>query len=169
MKKRNIQFLIIFLFSVITGNVFAQQEVTGVVSDDIGELLPGATVLVKGTDTGTVTDFDGNYIITVPDNNSTLVVSFIGMKTVEIVVGDQTTIDVILEADSQVMDEVIVTALGISRESKALGYSVSQVDGDELVAVPQENVLNALSGKVSGVAINSIGAPGSSVSTINNK
>jgi len=166
MKKRNIQFLIIFLFSVITGNVFAQQEVTGVVSDNIGELLPGATVMVLGTDDGTVTDFDGNFIITVPDNNSVLVVSFIGMKTIEITVGDQTTIDVILEADSQVMDEVIVTALGISRETKALGYSVSQVDGDELVAVPQENVLNALSGKVSGVAINSIGAPGSSVSMV---
>ena len=166
MKKRNIQFLMLFLFSVIAGNVFAQQEVTGVVSDNIGELLPGATVMVLGTDDGTVTDFDGNFTITVPDNNSVLVVSFIGMKTIEITVGDQTVIDVILEADSQVMDEVIVTALGISRETKALGYSVSQVDGDALVEVPQENVLNALSGKVSGVVISSIGAPGSSVSMV---
>ncbi len=156
----------IFLLSVITGNVMAQQEVTGVVSDNIGELLPGATVMVKGTDDGTVTDFDGNYIITVPDNTAVLVVSFIGMKTVEVAVGDQTTIDVVMTADSQVMDEVVVTALGISRETKALGYSVSQVDGDALVEVPVENVLNALSGKVSGVAINSIGGPGSSVSMV---
>ena len=166
MKKRNIQFLMIFLLSVITGNVMAQQEVTGVVSDDIGELLPGATVMVKGTDDGTVTDFDGNYIITVPDNTAVLVVSFIGMKTVEVAVNDQTTLDVVLTADSQVMDEVIVTALGISREAKALGYSVSQVDGAALVEVPTENVINGLSGKVSGVAINSIGGPGSSVSMV---
>jgi TonB-linked SusC/RagA family outer membrane protein len=166
MKKRNIQFLMIFLLSVITGNVMAQQEVTGVVSDDIGELLPGATVMVKGTDDGTVTDFDGNYSITVPDNASVLVISFIGMKTVEVEVADQTTLDVVMTADSQVMDEVIVTALGISREAKALGYSVSQVDGDALVEVPQENVINGLAGKVSGVAINSIGGPGSSVSMV---
>ena len=144
----------------------AQREITGVVSSTDGELLPGVSVVLKGTINGVSTDFDGNYSISVPGNDAVLVFSYIGMSTQEVAVGSQNTINVSLEASSEALDEVVVTALGISREKKSLGYSVSEVDGDALDNVPQENALNALSGKVSGVAINSTGAPGSSVSMV---
>lgn len=163
MKKPFFKILMLLVFGMATTVVFGQQEVRGVVSSDAGELLPGVSVIVKGTTTGTTSDFDGNYSITVPNSSSVLVFSYLGMKTREITVGNQTTLNVVLETDSQQLDEVVVTALGISREKKSLGYSVSEVGGDALDNVPQENALNALSGKVSGVAINSTGGPGSTV------
>ena len=166
MKKRNIQFLLFFLFGMLTTGMLAQQEVTGIVRSDDGELLPGVSVVLKGTITGVTTDFDGNYSINVPSNASVLVFSYLGMQTQEVVVGNRSTIDVALATSSQELDEVVVTALGITREKKSLGYSVSEVDGDDLDNVPQENILNALSGKISGVALNSTGGPGSSVSMV---
>lgn len=166
MKKRNIQFLMLFLISMFTGSVLAQQEVTGVVTSDVGELLPGVSVVIKGTTQGVTTDFDGNYNIEVPNSTSVLLFSYIGMATQEIVVGNRTTLNVALATSSEALDEVVVTALGISREKKSLGYAVSEVDGDDIDNVPQENIMNALSGKVSGVAINSVGAAGSSVNIV---
>lgn len=166
MKKRNLYHLTLFFFSMFVGSLYAQREVTGVVTDTSGELLPGVSVVLKGTVTGVTTNFDGNYSISVPDDESVLVFSYLGMSAQEITVGNRSNIDVILEASSQELDEVVVTALGISREKKSLGYSVDEVDGDAIDNVPQENALNALSGKVSGVAINTTGAPGSSVSMV---
>lgn len=166
MKKRNLPFLMLFFFSLFINTLYAQLEVTGVVTDNTGDLLPGVSVVIKGTVTGVTTNFDGNYSISVPDNASVLVFSYLGMSTKEIKVGNRSTIDVTMETSSQELDEVVVTALGISREKKSLGYSVSEVGGDAIDNVPQENALNALSGKVSGVAINSTGAPGSSVSMV---
>lgn len=153
----------LLLFGMATTVMFGQIGVKGVVSSDAGELLPGVSVIIKGTTHGVTSDFDGNYSIEVPNSSSVLVFSYLGMKTREITVGNQTTLNVVLETDSQQLDEVVVTALGISREKKSLGYSISEVKGDALDNVPQENVMNALSGKVSGVAINSTGGPGSSV------
>ena len=166
MKKRNFPFLILFFFSMGIGTLFAQQEVTGIVKDNTGNVLPGVSVVLKGTVRGVTTDFDGNYSINVPDEASVLLFSYLGMSTQEITVGNRSTIDVTLDDSSQELDEVVVTALGISREKKSLGYSVSEVDGDAIDNVPQENALNALSGKVSGVAINTTGAAGSSVSMV---
>ncbi len=166
MKKRNLRFLTLFLFSMFVANIYAQQQVTGVVNDVAGDLLPGVTVIVKGTLTGVTTDFDGNYSISVPSSTSVLVFSYLGMSTQEVTVGNQSTINVSMETSSEELDEVVVTALGISREKKSLGYSVSEIDGDAIDNVPQENVLNALAGKVSGVAINNTGSPGSSVSMV---
>jgi len=166
MKKRNIQFLALFLFSLFTGSILAQQNVTGVVSNNLGDLLPGVTVLEKGTSHGTVTDFDGKFNLSVSGSEAILEFSFVGMNTKDITVGTQSVINVVLTESAEALDEVVVTALGITREKKALGYSVGEVDGEDLVAVPQENVLNAIAGRVSGVAINSTGGPGSSVSMV---
>ncbi|WP_149275311.1 SusC/RagA family TonB-linked outer membrane protein [Pareuzebyella sediminis] len=166
MKRKIVQTALLILFGLVAGQVFAQQEVSGTVQDAEGIVLPGVTVLLKGTTQGATSDFDGNYAITVPGDDSILVFSYIGMQTKEVIVGNRSRIDVTLEESSEQLDEVVVTALGISREKKSLGYAVSEIDGDAIDNVPQENALNALSGKVSGVAINSTGAPGSSVSMV---
>src|SRR5680860_609740 len=132
MKKRNLPILTLFFFSMLIGTLSAQREVTGVVSDTSGELLPGVSVVLKGTVTGVTTNFDGNYSISVPDNASVLVFSYLGMSVQEIAVGNRSIIDVTMEASSQELDEVVVTALGISREKKSLGYAVSEVGGDDI-------------------------------------
>ncbi len=141
----------------ITGKITSELEQQG---------LPGVTVLEKGTQNGVITDIDGNYTIEVNDETSVLVFSYVGFETQEIAVGSMSTINVILEESIGALSEVVVTALGISREQASLGYSVGQVSGDDLTKVTQENVINSLAGKVSGVTINSTGGTGSSVSIV---
>ncbi len=146
----------------------AQQNitVTGVVtSARDGMPLPGLSILQKGTANGTVTNADGRYSINVP-RNATLVFSFIGFKTKEIEVGGRNILDVTMEESVEALEEVVVTALGIKREEKSLGFAVGKVAGDELTRVAQENVLNSMAGKVSGVTISSTGGTGSSVSMV---
>lgn len=134
--------------------VFAQTSVTGTVSDaDNGGTLPGVSVLVKGTSIGTVTDMDGKYNLQVPEDATALVFSFVGMETQEVTYTGQTTIDVGLNASALNLDEVVVTALGVSREKKSLGYATQEVDGDELNKVSRDNFINSMSGKVAGVQI----------------
>ncbi len=140
--------------------------VTGTVKSDAGELLPGVSIVVKGTSTGVITNIDGNYSISAPNAQSVLLFSFVGMQPQEISVDGRTKIDVTLITTSIGVDEVIVTALGIKREEKSLGYSVGTVGGEELTRVVQENVLNSMAGKVTGVQISSTGGAGSSVSMI---
>ncbi|WP_026812361.1 SusC/RagA family TonB-linked outer membrane protein [Arenibacter certesii] len=163
MEKYNFKILLLLLFCMLSSFMYGQQEVIGVISSDAGELLPGVSVVIKGTTTGVTSDFNGNYNITVPSGNGILVFSYLGMKDKEVSVGNQSNINVIMVTASEELDEVVVTALGISREKKSLGYAVSEVSGDAIDNVPQENAMNALSGKVSGVAINSTGGPGSTV------
>jgi TonB-linked SusC/RagA family outer membrane protein len=151
MKTKFNGFLTLIL-ALLVQVAFAQEKtVTGVVSDANGP-LPGVTVLVKGTQTGTQTDFDGNYSIKATVG-STLQFSFVGMTTVEKVVGASNSINVTMTESSQMLDEVVVTALGISRDKKSLGYSTQEVKGEELSAVKSGNFVNALSGKASGVQI----------------
>lgn len=139
-----------------------QQLVTGTVTDSQGQPLPGANVVEKGTANGTQTDFDGNFTIEVPED-AILVFSYIGFKTLEVPVDGQETINTSLEEDSQQLTEVVVTALGISREKKSLGYATQEVDGESVNTVPTDNVVNAISGKVAGVQIkNSTNLGGSS-------
>lgn len=166
MRKRFLQLLLTGLFAVICLNSFAQINVSGTVTSDDGELLPGVSIVVKGTANGVVTDFEGNYTFNGVPSDAILVYSFVGMQTQEVAVDGRSKIDVVLATSSIGMDEVVVTALGISREKKSLGYSVAEVDGESLQKVAQENVLNALSGKVAGVTVNSTGGPGSSVSMV---
>lgn len=146
---------------------FAQQSrVEGKVSDANKESLPGTSVLVKGTTRGTITDMDGAYTI-LASTGETLVFSFVGFETVEQIVGNSNVIDITL-AEGLALSEVIVTALGVERETKALGYSIQAVEGDRFTEARETNVINSLSGRVAGVQITnaSSGIGGSSRVTI---
>ncbi len=140
------------------------QTITGTVSDEAGTPLPGVNIVEKGTSNGVSTDFDGNYSITVSGSDAILVFSSLGMKTAEISVAGQTTINLTLEEDTEQLGEVVVTALGIRKETKALGYSITEVGGEKLSEVKQVNAINALQGKVAGVNITgaATGAAGTS-------
>lgn len=130
----------------------AQIKVTGTVTDSKSGLsLPGANVVVKGTTNGVSTDFDGKYTISVPNKSSVLVFSFIGSSSKEVVVGNSTTIDVSLTEDAEQLGEVVITALGIKREKKAITYSAQNVNVDEISQARSLNVANSLSGKVAGL------------------
>lgn len=135
---------------------FEQQgiTITGTVTDNGGS-LPGVNISVKGTTTGIVTDLDGKYKIVVPNRDAVLVYSFIGYITKEVPVENQLVIDVTLNENIQELEEVVVTALGIKREKKALGYSVGEVQSESMTRVPQKDLTGALAGKMSGVQITS--------------
>lgn len=146
-------------------NEIFQQQVTGVITDDQGQPMPGANVIEKGTTNGTQTDFDGNYSIEV-QGDAILIFSYIGFKTIEIPVADQTTLNISLVEDSAQLEEVVVTALGISREKKSLGYATQEVSGDDVNKVATDNVVNALSGKVAGVQVKSSSNMGGSSNVV---
>lgn len=131
------------------------KQIIGKVKDPKGEPLIGVSILVKGTDEGTITDMDGNYKIETHSNNPVLVFSYIGYKTQEIPLKGQSSINVTLMDDTQIIDEVVVTALGIKRAEKALSYNVQQVNTEAIAANKDANFINALNGKVAGVNINS--------------
>ena len=158
--------LLLGLCVLSTSYTFAQVKVSGVVKGSSGEVLPGATIVVKGTTNGVVTNADGQYNITIPNAQSTLVISFVGMESQQIAVNGKSSVNVTLAPTSVSMDEVVVTALGITRQQKSLGYAVAEVKGDEMQRTANANALNSLAGKVSGVQISSTGAAGSSVSVV---
>ena len=148
---------------MIAGIVYAQEiTVTGnVTSSEDGMPIPGATVLERGTQNGTTTDTDGDYSITVSSSDATLVFSFLGMQTQEIAVNGRNQIDVTLNTQVLAMDEVVVTALGISKEKKSLGYAVTEVSSENISLVKDHNPANSLAGKVAGVVITQgTGGPG---------
>ncbi len=159
-KVFTLGFLLLLLFLAGTG--FAQDlSIKGKVQSADGN-LPGASILIKGTSRGSTTDANGDFTLTAPAN-ATLVVSFIGYKTAEIPVGSKTVFDIMLENDATQFNEIVVTALGIAREKKALGYAVQEVSGKTLTQARETNLVNSLSGRLAGVQItNSNGAPGSS-------
>ena len=132
---------------------FAQTlTVTGVVtSKDDGQPVIGATIQVKGTTAGTITDFDGNYSITA-DKGQTLVVSYVGMKTQEIVIKNAIQ-NIVLATDAEVLEEVVVTAMGVVQEKKRLNFAVQNVGSDDLTESRSANVLNALQGRIAGVNV----------------
>jgi TonB-linked SusC/RagA family outer membrane protein len=128
-------------------------SVSGTIVDEAGEPLPGVNVSVKGSTTGTISDADGKYSISVPDRSATLVFSYVGLTSQEISVGERTTIDVTMIENVRQIDEVVVTALGLQREKKALGYAVQDVRGDAIAQSREPDIVNALNGRVSGVHI----------------
>ena len=132
-----------------------ERTITGQVVDAKGEPLIGVSILVKGTTDGAITDLDGNYKIMTKSNNPVIVYSYIGYKTQEIPLKGQTAINITMMDDTQVIDEVVVTALGIKRSEKALSYNVTQVDAESALAVKDANFINSLNGKVAGLNINS--------------
>lgn len=154
---------ILLLFSIQI--VLAQKTVTGTVTDDTGP-LPGVSILIKGTTKGVETDFDGNYAIEANVGN-TLLFSFVGMETIEKKVGNANVINVVMKVSSEnVLEEVVVTALGIKREKKALGYAVSAVDTDEIQSKPEADISRVLQGKVAGVNITPTGGMVGSGNTV---
>jgi TonB-linked SusC/RagA family outer membrane protein len=150
--------LVFFGFNVILAQDI---QISGnVTSADDGMALPGVSVIVKGTSTGTATDINGDYSLTVPPD-ATLVFSSVGMRTQEIAVAGQTVIDVILETEVLGLEEVVVTAIGISRAERSLGYSVASISSDETLQKSEPDLLKSLEGKIPGVDIRSTsGAPG---------
>ncbi|MDO5977357.1 SusC/RagA family TonB-linked outer membrane protein [Flavivirga spongiicola] len=138
-----------------------QIEIRGTVKDGKGVPLPGANVLIEGTSTGTQTDFDGNYSIDA-NKETVLVFSYLGMKTAKITVGDSVTINVVLQEDTAALDEIVVTALGITKAQKKVGYSIQKIDGESLTLGREANVASKLAGNVAGLQINSSSSIGGS-------
>ncbi|MUP46647.1 SusC/RagA family TonB-linked outer membrane protein [Gramella sp. BOM4] len=153
MKTKFSSILTLLLAFVVQMSFAQQRTITGTVTDEDGLPLPGVNVLIKGTSTGTQTDFDGNYSIDA-ELGDVLVFSFIGLETAEYPVDDAATIDVVLQADSAQLDEVVVTALGIKRDEKKLTYASQNVKAEELNITQDANIKNAIAGKVAGVQFN---------------
>lgn len=166
MRKSTI--MLVFLLLAGVNFAFAQSRtVTGkVTSSEDGLGMPGVTVVVKGTHIGTATDIDGVYTISVLPEHKALVFSFVGMTTKEVALGDQKSINVVLDPDVFQIDEVVVTALGISREKKSLGYATQEISGSELNNVKGDNFINSLSGRSAGVSVKANGNMGGSTNVI---
>lgn len=150
LKKFSLVLMLVMSSMVL---LVAQRTISGTITDNTGEPLIGATVLVKGTTTGTATDIDGKYTITVPDGITTLQFSYTGFQTQDVEIGVSDVLDVELSNDVNILNEVVVTAIGIEKESKSLGYAVGVVDGEDMVRARDPNLVSALSGKVAGVQI----------------
>lgn len=175
MKKQLILFLSLLLFVPISG--YAGDEVThqatqqtskvkGTVTDEQGEPLIGASIAIKGTTLGVITDFNGQFSLEA-SRNATLIVSYVGYQVQEVPVKGQANLKIMLKEDSKIIDEVVVTALGIKRERKALGYSLGEVKGEDLVKAKETSVINSLAGKIPGLVISqTAGGPSGSTRVI---
>ncbi|MDD5315167.1 MAG: carboxypeptidase-like regulatory domain-containing protein, partial [Bacteroidales bacterium] len=150
------------------GTVWAQNvNVTGKVTDKNGEPIIGAYVLIQGTNTGTSTDIDGAYSIPSAPANGTLVFSFIGYKDAVVPINNRVVVDVVMEEDALMLEEMVVTAFGIRKERKSLGYAVEDLGSSELMRNKTANPISSLSGKIAGVNITqSSGAAGSGAQII---
>lgn len=164
MKKRMVLILSCLFISI--GLIMAQttNRFNGTVVDSNGEPVISASVVVKGTTIGTVTDLDGKFSINVPEGNNTLVFSLVGMKTKEVKATQG--MRVVLENNDQILSEVVVTALGISRDAKALGYGSTTVKNEEITAAKSGSLMSGLVGKVAGMNISTAGGTGTSQKVI---
>ena len=157
---------VMLLFSL---GIYAQSgdkiRVTGTVTDESGETLIGASVAEKGTTNATITGVNGDYSLTV-SADATLVITYIGYTPKEIPVNGKTTIDIVVSENTELLDEVVVTALGIKRDKKSLGYALSEIKGDQLTESRDANIANALSGKVAGLQVKQSGTGPSGSSRI---
>ncbi|MEE0977944.1 MAG: carboxypeptidase-like regulatory domain-containing protein, partial [Muribaculaceae bacterium] len=150
MKKQ----LLFLLFSIVSVGLMMGRTVTGTVTQaSDGDVVIGASVMVKGTSHGVQTDIDGKYSIEVNNDNAELVFQYIGMDTQTIKVGARSVIDVVLKENATVLDEVVVTAMGQVQEKKKLNYAVQALNSDELTAGQSTNFVNSLQGKVAGVQV----------------
>ena len=150
MKKLS---LVLSLVLFVMGTTLAQRTITGTVTDESGETLIGASILVKGTTTGAVTDIDGTYSITVPEGSNILQFSYTGYATQEVPLSASNAVDVIMVSSAEVFDELVVTGLGIEKEKKALGFGVSTLTNEALTARQETDVARLLRGQATGVDI----------------
>ncbi|MEQ9286129.1 MAG: SusC/RagA family TonB-linked outer membrane protein [Cyclobacteriaceae bacterium] len=141
--------------------VLMDVDISGKITDENSEGLPGASIVVKGSAKGTTTDLDGNYKLSVPEG-STIVISFVGYKTSEIEVGNQTVIDLKMAPDAEQLEEVVVTALGVERETKSLTYARQGVDTEDMKEARSSNFVQSLSGRVAGVSVTNSQTPSGS-------
>ncbi|WP_418604662.1 SusC/RagA family TonB-linked outer membrane protein [Hwangdonia sp.] len=153
MIQKLLKLMFVFcLFSM--QSIQGQNTITGTITDSAtGIPLGGANVVEKGTTNGVSTDFDGNYSITVSSQSAILVISYIGYTNREIAVNNQSVINVSLSEDASQLEEVVVTALGIKRERKSLGYSVQEIQGASISESREPNMVNSLSGKITGLQV----------------
>ncbi len=149
--------LITIVFLNLISFIMAQENIiTGTVySFSTKEAIPFVNIIAEGSQQGTTTDMDGKYSIEAPYNSTRLIFSFVGYKMDTINIDGRTQIDVYLHETHEMLDEVVVTALGIKREKKALGYAMQKVSGEELQVTKDPSVINQLAGKVAGLQINS--------------
>ncbi|ALL05349.1 SusC/RagA family TonB-linked outer membrane protein [Pedobacter sp. PACM 27299] len=160
MNKRLTLICSCFLLFAFSG--FAQQIVRGKISDaSNGTGIPGASILVKGSSSGTSSQPDGSYSLSLPANATTLVVKYLGYLTQEVPINNRSSIDVALVQDAQSLGEVVVTALGIKRNEKSIGYATQTLKGDKLTLTKEQNVLGSLAGKIAGVQV--VGSSGASM------
>ena len=162
MKQMYLKCFAFLLFSTIAMGAYAQNKVTGTVTEKSGQPIPGVSVREKGTGNGVSTNVDGKFSITVKPG-AVLTFSFLGYKPKEVAAGDGAALNVTLESGENALNEVVVTALGIKREKKSLGYAVQEVKGQTLADTKEPNLVNSLSGKVAGLQITrSSNGPGAS-------
>jgi TonB-linked SusC/RagA family outer membrane protein len=156
--------LISFLMLLVILAKAQDRVVSGkVTSVEDGSTLPGVNVILKGTSTGTSTDVNGNYSLTVPSSGGTLVFSFIGFKTTEVAIGQRAVVDIQLDSDATILGEIVVTGVGMATDVRKLSISVAKLNEDLIQQVPADNPASALQGKIAGVRVTSTGgAPGSS-------
>lgn len=141
-------------FPIVTTGVAAitaDKTLKGTIKDEAGNSLAGVSIVEKGTTNGTITDQDGKYSLSVQGESAVLTISYIGFTPKEVIVGNQSTIDVVLAQDTKLLSEVVVTALGVKREEKSLGYSVQKVSGATIQTVKGANLATSLTGKISGL------------------
>ncbi|WP_318343011.1 SusC/RagA family TonB-linked outer membrane protein [Flagellimonas baculiformis] len=164
--KTKLNGLLTLLLAFVVHISFAQDKtITGTVTDVNGLPLPGVNIVVEGTTTGTQTDFDGNYTINA-SQGQTLLFTYIGQKSVRTIIGASNTVNVQMEDDTQALEEVVVTALGISREKKSLGYATQEIEGDQVNTAKDQNFVNSLSGKIAGLDIKKSSTMGGSANVI---
>ena len=150
--------LITFSFLDFRGKVFAQTQISGKVKDASNELIPGVSIRIKGTTNGTTTDLNGEFKLSIPQNQGTLVISSIGFTTLEIPLDSRREYLVTLVEDNKFLSEVVVTALGIKREEKSLGFAAQTITAEAVVDAKTNNWINSLSGKVAFLNIQGTGA-----------
>jgi hypothetical protein len=161
--------LLCFSFVFVTSMVWAQERVVSgrVTAQEDGSSLPGVNVLLRGTTNGTVTDTDGNFKLSVPATGGTLDFSFIGFATESVEIGERSVVDMAMVPDTKQLTEVIVTAQGIVRDKKAIGYAISTVKEDQIAARPVQDIGRILQGKIPGVVITPTGGTSGTGSSIN--
>lgn len=166
MKKKFMLFLTCLFLGIGLASAQVSRVTGNVTSSEDGEPVVGASVLVKGTNVGTITDIDGNFVISnVPSNATTLVVSFVGMQAQEVAIKEN--VRVMLRPDAELLDEVVVTAMGITKSRKALGYAAQDLKSDQLNKAGTNSLASAIQGKLTGVDIRqSSGAPGASAQIV---
>lgn len=143
--------VLVFIASVTF--VYAQKNVTGTISDNNGIPLPGVNLVIKGTATGASTDFDGKFSINTKSEKDVLIISYVGYKTQEIGVANKTVINITLHEDAESLSEVVITAQGIKKSKKALGYAITTLDSQDVEQRPEADLARTLQGKIAGVSI----------------